>query len=208
MNAVRALALVAGALGLLSAVAGSPYRQQHVNVDVEQLARLVTREDDHVGAVELAKWIKERRAGLRVVDVRPAADFDAYHVPTAERIALDSLVATPFRADDTIVLYSEGGAHAAQGWVFLRALGYRNVFFLRGGLYEWIDVVMNPTIADDAPPSEQAEFARVSVLSQYFGGVPRSGVPRPTTDGLSLPTARGDTNDTDSLVRRVRRRGC
>ena len=57
-----------------------------------------------------------------------------YHVPTAERVPLDSLAHVRFAADETIVLYSEGGAHAAQAWVFLRALGYDNVYFLRGGL--------------------------------------------------------------------------
>jgi 3-mercaptopyruvate sulfurtransferase SseA len=49
-----------------------------------------------------------------------------------------------FAKDDTIVLISDGGAHAAQAWVFLRALGHEHVVFLRGGLGEWLDDVMNP----------------------------------------------------------------
>ena len=108
----------------------------------------VVREEDHVTALELAQWIKERRLGLRIVDVRSAEEYATYHVPRAEHFTLDSLATGPFRRDETIVLYSEGGAHAAQAWVFLRALGYPKVFFLRGGLYEWLDQVMNPTLAD------------------------------------------------------------
>jgi 3-mercaptopyruvate sulfurtransferase SseA len=46
------------------------------------------------------------------------------------------------------VLVSDGGAHAAQGWVFLRALGIAHVYFLRGGLGEWLDDVMNPADAE------------------------------------------------------------
>ena len=52
--------------------------------------------------------------------------------------------------------------HAAQAWVFLCALGHRNVWFLRDGLHEWLDDVMSPTIADDAPADAQAAFARVA----------------------------------------------
>jgi 3-mercaptopyruvate sulfurtransferase SseA len=44
-----------------------------------------------------------------------------------------AIAAAAFNPSDTIVLLSEGGAHAAQAWVFLQIRGYRNVFFLRGG---------------------------------------------------------------------------
>ncbi|HKN69013.1 MAG TPA: rhodanese-like domain-containing protein, partial [Gemmatimonadaceae bacterium] len=144
----RGLAIAALSLGLIAPFAGSPYKSNHAAIDVPALARTVAREEDHVTALELAQWIKDRRPGLHVLDVRSADEFDRYHLPTAERLALDSLATVAFRADDTLVLYSEGGAHAAQAWVFLRALGYRNVYFLRGGLYEWLEQVMNPTLAD------------------------------------------------------------
>jgi rhodanese-related sulfurtransferase len=171
----RLLAIAAGALGLLAATAGSPFAAQHGRIDVDALARAVEHEDDHVTAIELAGWIRERRANLRVVDVRSKAEFDAYHVPSAERVSIDSLAETPFRAGDTIVLYSEGGAHAAQAWVFLRALGYENVYFLRGGLYEWLEQVMSPALPAHTTPKDSASVAGVASLSRYFGGVPKFG---------------------------------
>jgi rhodanese-related sulfurtransferase len=198
----QALAAVALALGAVAAVVRTPV-PPGPSVDIEALARAVEREDDHVTAVELATWIKDRRPGLRVIDVRSAAEFDKYHVPTAERIALDALVTTPFTDRETVVLYSDGGAHAAQGWVFLRARGHRQVYFLRGGLADWLDEVMNPTLASDATPEACAAFERVAATSRYFGGTPhretdaertaRTGSPRPTVD---------------EAVARMRRRGC
>jgi rhodanese-related sulfurtransferase len=163
------------ALGVAAAFAGTPNRARNARVDVESLARAVEHEDDHVTAIELAEWIRERRPGLRLIDIRSSDEFDALHIPTAERIALSDLSKTPFRRDETIVLYSEGGAHAGQGWVFLRALGYTQVYFLRGGLREWLDEVMSPVIAPTASDSAQKAFARVSDLSRYFGGSPRVG---------------------------------
>src|SRR5437868_15225004 len=120
-RATRLLATAAIGLAILASLAGSPYRAHHGTIDVALLAQPVTREEDHVTALELAKWIKERRPGLRVLDVRSRQEYDAYHVPTAEHLSLDSVATTPFQARETLVLYSEGGAHAAQAWVFLRA---------------------------------------------------------------------------------------
>jgi rhodanese-related sulfurtransferase len=131
----RVLAALAVVLGLLAAFAGAPR-----SIDVDALARQVANEEDHVTALELAQWIKDRKPGLRVISVPPVST----RLPGAEEIPLASLTKTPFAKDETIVLVSDGGAHAAQAWVFLRALGHRNVFFLRGGVAEWNAEVLNP----------------------------------------------------------------
>ena len=170
----RYLGAAALALGALAIVAGSPRLQANARVDVAGLASTVEREDDHITALELAEWIRAKRPKLRVVDIRDSSAFETYHIPRAERIDLSELVSTRFKKDETIVLYSDGGAHAAQGWVFLRALGHERVYFLRGGLYEWLDDVMNPTIASTSSDSSRADFAKVAEISRYFGGVPRS----------------------------------
>jgi rhodanese-related sulfurtransferase len=194
-RAVRGLAILAGILGVAAAFAGSAHPARRGVIDVNALARTVEHEDDHVTAVELAEWIIDRHAGLRVVDVRSPSEFDAYHVPTAERIPLEELSTSSLRPTETIVLYSEGGAHAAQGWVFLRALGFEHVYFLRGGVLDWLEDVMNPTLAANAPANDSAAFGRASALSRYFGGVPRAGVEAQKTNAATL-------------VARTRRRGC
>ena len=146
----RALAAIAAAGGVLALLAGSPYP-----LDVQRLARAVAREEDHVTAVELAAWIRGRKPGLRIIDLRTPAEFKDYHLPRAENVAIDALPSMPFRSDETIVLVSGAGGHAAQGWVFLQALGNRNVFFLRGGQEEWLEAMKQPEIG------------------RYFGGVRR-----------------------------------
>jgi rhodanese-related sulfurtransferase len=133
----------------------------------------VADEEDHVSAVELAAWIRAGEPRLRVVDVRTASEFVAYHIPGAEHIPLERVATARFADDETVVLYSELGVHAGQAWVFVRALGHRRAYFLRNGLHEWLDDVMSPTIAEDAPAEAQAAFERVAELSQWFGGTPR-----------------------------------
>ena len=157
------------------------------------LARQIENEDDHVTALELAQWIRERKPGLGVIDVRSEAEFDAYHIPSARRIPLGTLATLAPRDGETLVLYSEGGAHAAQGWVLLRSAGHRQVYFLRGGLLDWMEDVMNPSLPTDT------SRARIAALSRYFGGVPRAGaVPLPDAPATGAAAA----------VARTRRRGC
>ncbi|HEX6749128.1 MAG TPA: rhodanese-like domain-containing protein [Longimicrobium sp.] len=201
----RLLAGAAAVLALLAVAAGEPRNR---SVDVDRLARIVENEEDHVTALELAGWIRERKPGLRVIDVRGADDFAAYHLPRAENLSLTALTRAGFRPDETVVLYSEGGTHAAQGWFFLRASGVERVYFLRGGLYEWLAEVMNPALPANPTARQQAAFDSAAALARYFGGVPRTGVSAPPADDpyAALPS-RAPSGEA-AAVRRIRQRGC
>jgi rhodanese-related sulfurtransferase len=194
----RGLALIALSLGALAVLAGSPRRNANA-LDIEALAREVQTEADHVTAIELARWIRDRKSGLRVVDLRDSVDFDQFHLPLAERMPLNRLVSAPFSSTETIVLYSGGGAHAAQGWVFLRARGLKQVFFLRGGAAEWLDEVLNPVLPAVAPAAARARLDSIGALSRYFGGVPRR-----TDSIVDLPQVQSPK----TTAAQVRGRGC
>lgn len=210
LQRLGALALLLGALALVS---GSPYAANHARIDVEQLARAVEQEKDHLEPIELAEWIKNRRPGLRLIDLRSAKDFDEYHLPTAERVPIDSITHAAFKHSDVLVLYSEGGAHAAQAWVFLRALGHEQVFVLHNGLNGWLDEVMNVSVAENADAGAKAAFDRAAELSKYFGGVPTIGpavpsgglVPVQAAETVSVRTAGTSAN---SAIRKLKRRSC
>jgi rhodanese-related sulfurtransferase len=181
MNARVIGAAAVFALALGAAFAGTPEATAGSRAGVRALADEIEHESDHVTAVELAEWIRERRPGLRVIDVRTDSEYAAYHIPTAERMQLTALASADIDARSTLVLYSEGGAHAAQGWVLLRMAGVRNVYFLRGGILDWMDDVMNP--------------ATSSELTRYFGGTARSN---------AVPLPAGAT----PMIVRMRRRSC
>jgi rhodanese-related sulfurtransferase len=206
MSATRALAVAAAVLAALAALSGTS-RRHSAPVDVERLASEIEREADHVTALELAQWIRDRKPGLRVLDVRSDSEFNAYHIPSAERVPLDSLVTLKPARDETLVLYSEGGVHAAQGWVLLRALGHGQVYFLRGGLLDWMDDVMSPALP--SPPDSAS--ARVAALSRYFGGVPHVSATAiaPSARAHASPVKPNENSPTATeAVARLRRRGC
>jgi rhodanese-related sulfurtransferase len=189
-----------GVLAVLAAVAGSS-RPPRASLNAAALAGEIERESDHVTALELAQWIRDRKPGLRVLDVRSDSEYAAYHIPSAERVPLSALAALHPTEGQTLVLYSEGGAHAAQGWVLLRAAGVDSVYFLRGGLLDWMDDVMNPIVGTDSAS------ARTASLSRYFGGTPRAGGDAVNAGAKTTTTVQLD-RDATSAVARIRRRGC
>lgn len=201
-RATRVLGMSAIALGALAVVAGSPGRSSSA-ASVARIAGEVSNESDHVTAVELARWIRDRKAALRIIDVRDSVSFEESHIPGAIRQSLEEVAVAPVTTGETIVLYSGGGAHAAQGWVLLRSRGVNDVFFLRGGYDEWMDEVMNPQFPRNAPPEERAAMDSVAALSRYFGGVPRN------VDSLIVRNRDHDGQPSwRAAVKRARGRGC
>ena len=114
------IAATAAVLALLGVRRPSP--------DLSRLAGAIAREEDHVTREELDKM-----RGVRLIDVRKKEEFAQGHVAKAENIPIENIATAAFAPNDTVVLLSEGGAHAAQAWVILQMRGYRNVFFLRNG---------------------------------------------------------------------------
>jgi rhodanese-related sulfurtransferase/uncharacterized membrane protein YedE/YeeE len=163
-SAAIVLAVFAGAGG--ATVSSATGTHAHTDKAIEQVA-----------ALDLAEWIKDRRQGLQVVDLRSIPAFEDYHVPTAVRIPLESLSTARFAANATVVMYGDDEQQAERGAGAVRALGHDRVLCLTRGVTGWLEEVMNPTLPAGAPPDAVAAFARASSISRYFGGVPRVGAP-------------------------------
>jgi len=206
MTAERGLAVAATIAGALAVVAGTPTKATRGSVNVTELARIVEHEEDHVTALELGRWIRDDKRGLRVLDIRPDSEYGEFHIPGAIRVPITDIATMPVDSAATYVLYSEGGTHAAQAWFLLRARGVERAYFLRGGLYEWLDQVMSPRVAADVP---QAERDSIRALTMWFGGKmqiidPSSATPSVLDGKLVTPPPTG----TREAIRKIRRRAC
>jgi rhodanese-related sulfurtransferase/uncharacterized membrane protein YedE/YeeE len=157
-----------------------------------EIAGEIEREADHVEALELAEWVRAGIPGLRIVDVRDHLASEDYGIPGAEALKLHDLASTAFGPAERVVLYSEGGAHAAQAWVLLRARGVSNVLVLKDGLAAWEDEVLSPVRPAAGSDSALARYHRARELSLWFGGMPRA-VPVPD-DGSAIDRSRRRRN--------------
>lgn len=184
------LGLLALTLGAIALFIGDPRDNAKATIDTRELAEIVQRELDHVSPEQLADWIIQGRADYRLIDLRTPAEYERYHIPGAENVTLTGLADHGLLRNEKIVLYSEGGIHSAQAWFLLRANGYGGVYTLRGGLQEWKDSVLFPSLSADATPAQRVTFAKMAEVSKFFGGRPQgmAGAPQPAV-APALPMA-------------------
>jgi rhodanese-related sulfurtransferase len=176
------LALALGILAVLADVAPG----HTVKVNAKELLTGVERTEDHVTPPELAAWIVEGRADYRLVDVRDEKAFAEYHLPGASSVPLATVLDGALSRTDKVVLYGDGGVHAAQAWMVLKGRGYPRVYTLQGGLDAWKDQVLFPVAPQDPTPDEQASFERAAQVARFFGGQSRAAS-APGAEPMALP---------------------
>jgi rhodanese-related sulfurtransferase len=152
---------------------------------------LMSRRNE-IDAVTLATWIREQKSGLLVLDVRARADFDVFHIPSAQPVS--ARAARPDSAQ-TVVLYGDGVTDASR-FAALRA-GATRVLVLRGGVRAWLDDIMNPTLPAQATAGQEQEYQRKRALAEYFGG---------QATRFADPADAAAT--TEQIIKRLKRRTC
>lgn len=112
-----------------------------------EIATIVTSKSDHVEAEQVADLLINREPDLLLVDIRTGQEYNQYHIPGAINIPMTQLFEESslelLDPEQTIVLYSNGGTHAAQAWVMLQQYGIQS-YVLLGGLNYWSEAILNP----------------------------------------------------------------
>lgn len=93
----------------------------------------------HIRSPEgLRQLIERRDPRFVIVDVRPPAEYDAGHIPTAINIpgGITADIKTPPPKDKYLVLYCHGGMKSPAAGERMRADGYPHVF-VWGGIMSW-----------------------------------------------------------------------
>ena len=178
-----ALALALGGLAVFANVAPG----HTVTVNAKELLTGVARAEDHVTPAELAAWIIEGRTDYRLVDIRDEKAFADYHIPTAENVPLATVADGALSRTEKIVLYGDGGIHAAQAWMVLKGRGFTRVYTLLEGLDAWKDDVLFPVMPQSPTPEQQTRFERSAQVAKFFGGQPRAAA-APGSEPVALPT--------------------
>ncbi len=109
------------------------------------------------GLVDSSELSALAAEGVRVVDVRTSGEFDLGHIPGAENVPLGALsdAAGGWDPQEPIAVYCATGSRSAEAAGQLRALGFKTVYDLGGGIAVWdgaIDSASAPVV-DEASPS-------------------------------------------------------
>ena len=160
-------------------------------VETPNLLANIEAAGDHMEPEELADRLLAGDPDLLLVDVRPAAEFNAFHIRGAQNVVLNELETylQPYQNRGLIVLYSNGMTHPAQARDYLFSRGFQNAYILTDGLTGFIERCLKPASLRSGPvPENQAE--RIAGWRAYFleGAQPTSPSTEPVrVAGVTLP---------------------
>ncbi|NLS93736.1 MAG: YeeE/YedE family protein [Planctomycetaceae bacterium] len=163
------LTMIVLALGMLVLPASTASPALSGLAAEEDLLRLIEAGHDHIDPAELADRLMADGEDLVVVDIRPAAEYEAFHIRGAINLPLADLVTglAAHNNQKTIVLYSTGMTHPAQARDALARLGYENVYMLTDGLDGFVEQCLTPVSLRNEPLQPEAA-AKVQQWRAYF----------------------------------------
>jgi thiosulfate/3-mercaptopyruvate sulfurtransferase len=174
-----------------------------VTLSEQALLEEIESAADHIDPEALADALM-RGDQLLVIDVRPAEEYHAYHIPGSVNVQLPELTEYLNRTghNGPVVLYSNGMVHPAQARDALVRLGYQNVYMLTDGLQGFLQRCLKP-VSLRTEPLAAAEAARVRAWRSFF--LPAGDVGGPTGSMVVGEASEADDvnfteNDSPGLV--------
>ncbi len=97
---------------------------------------------------QVARFTALEDSTIRLIDLRPVAEFKKFNIPGAVNLPYDSMLIrdpepylnVPGRK---IIFYSNGDLYSGYALMLAKGLGYENCFVMEGGLNAWFETVMN-----------------------------------------------------------------
>ena len=91
------------------------------------------------GLVTADDFAKLQERGVRIVDVRTAAEYSGGHIPGAQNVPLSAFsdAAASWDPAEPIALYCATGSRSAEAMQMLTARGFETVYDLSGGIISW-----------------------------------------------------------------------
>jgi hypothetical protein len=92
----------------------------------------------------------------------------------------------------------------------LKAMEFKSIYMLRGGLDDWKDLVLFPSMPSNPSPEQLAAFSKMKEVSKFFGGTPQTGSTAKSSDAaLPLPKLQMPGTPTGPIaVQKKKKEGC
>lgn len=139
--------------------------------NLDEIARLIETEKDHITPLELAEQIHSGKK-IRLIDLRDSVSHFHHNIFYSELLSIQQLLNNGIKRNEIVVLYSEGGIHASQAWILLKIQNYDSVYTLLGGFSGWKEEILNPKLSTGGTEEEKKDVERRKTLSLFFGGEP------------------------------------
>lgn len=174
-NKEKKLGFFALVLGFVAIFGGTPNSNIRTSINVKELSLLTENQMNKVTDLDLADWIIQGKADFRVIDIRPAKEYNEYHIPVAENFTSSQLYKATFLPTEKLIICGNDGVQTAQGWFILKSKKYKAVYILDGGMKKWESNILFPKIPDNLTGDKLAYYNKIKEVSKFFGGNPSEG---------------------------------
>jgi rhodanese-related sulfurtransferase len=189
---ISAASLLVAACGLLLLL-GHPTPLAKWDRLASTYQKNLTDREVYVHPGEVLELKKNASIAVRILDVRPEADFNIFHIAGAQRLdpaeilnsaTVNRLVSAP--GNMVFFLISNGEEASTQVWKALKASGVMNLFIVEGGINNWLEVfppepcLLGTSSGRPAGSGEQLRYNfRYAVGTQSRAAHPDSIRPQP-----------------------------
>lgn len=127
----------------------------------------VNKQPNFIGVVELAEKIKNQEE-FTLIDLRDSASYVEFHIPRAKNHTYQSYDLKTIKG--TTVFYSGDDLLARRVWDSLPDSLKEESLILFGGVRDWYDHLLYPTLPFGDHVSNEKLFKQVHDLCQFYGG--------------------------------------
>lgn len=152
------LAGVALSTAAMLALAGQPTLQDKIQARAGQLDAILQGRSMHLDPAEVNQLMHDSQVRLQLLDVRPEAEFNVFHLRDARRVLLRDMhqrASHPkFDPKALKIFIADGEAQAEEAWRYARAAEIPNIYVMEGGVDLWLAI-----FRDQQPHARAAEAA-------------------------------------------------
>lgn len=125
---------------------------------------------------DITDRLVKKDPALMLIDVRSAEEFNAFSIPGAINIPLDSLLSASAQEmlnqkEMDKVFYSNADVTSDQAWIICKRMGMPRIYVMQGGVNKWFNTIVKAEKPAETAPTEAMDLYQFRVAAnQYFFG--------------------------------------
>jgi rhodanese-related sulfurtransferase len=136
---------------------------------IDDPSRFLTTDD-------ITDRLVKKDPALLLIDVRTPGEFNAFSIPGAINIPVDSLLSASAQEfldqkEMDKVFYSNSDVTSDQAWIISKRMGMPRIYVMQGGVNKWFNTIVKAEKPAETAPTEAMELYhfRMAACQHFFG---------------------------------------
>lgn len=147
---------------------------------IDDPSRFLTTDD-------ITDRLVKKDPALMLIDIRPAAQFNAFAIPGAINIPVDSLLSVSAQEmlnqkEMDKVFYSNSDVTSDQVWIICKRMKLQRIYVMQGGVNKWFSTIVKAEKPAESAPKEAFDLYqfRIAACQHFFGSPEMAAAPKVT----------------------------